>query len=360
MRDASTQPAPSLVPGPSSATTPRPRPLAEGESADVRDRVHLIAADWGTTSFRAWALNAAGQVLARHQSGAGVMRVEGDFGDTLRQEIGPWLGDAPLIMCGMVGSAQGWVDAGYVDCPATMDALARSLVRTPGNRLEAWVVPGVRATTKVAVDVMRGEETQVCGALKGRSGDSASFVLPGTHSKWVRVTGGAVTSLTTAITGELFAACREHTILGRLMRDGSPSEAGFTLGVREGAEAGTPGALLNRLFRVRTAGLSGRLGGEALADYLSGLLIGAELAEFCPAKKQAVRVIGAKPLVDRYVLAGRILEIDRLVACHDSCLDGLISLARSAGLLPSPRPFSPSGQVKDDAADANPGRRPSP
>ena len=70
---------------------------------------------------------------------------------------------------------------------------------------------------------MRGEETQILGVLAASGRGDGLFVLPGTHSKWARVEAGRIVGFATFMTGEVFAALKDHSLLGRLMAppDGS-------------------------------------------------------------------------------------------------------------------------------------------
>ena len=195
----------------------------------------------------------------------------------------------------MAGARGGWVEAPYVETPAALADLTAHLTEAaPGVR----IVPGVckRADGRL-IDVMRGEETQVFGALT-----DGVAVCPGTHSKWVRMQGGRITDLRTVMTGELFAVLRAHSILGRSMTEGPFDPAAFDEGVERGL--GDP-ALTAALFSVRTAGLDGRLAPSAAPDYLSGLLIGAEIAGAGGGFEGPVHLIGAPTLNDRY---GRALS----------------------------------------------------
>ena len=161
----------------------------------------LIALDWGTTSLRAYLYDAAGEVLATRASTAGIMNLpssdveQGGFDAAFDDACGAWLEQAPavpVIAAGMVGSAQGWVEAPYVDAPANVDALVAGIVPVEaacGATLH--IVPGVLQGGDLP-NVMRGEETQIFGAL-GRdtvavdSGKRALIGLPGTHAKWAVV-----------------------------------------------------------------------------------------------------------------------------------------------------------------------------
>lgn len=295
----------------------------------------LIGVDWGTSSFRTALLDAAGAVLDRHAGPHGIMSVaDRGFAEVLTAEIGPWLRDTrvPVLMSGMIGSRQGWLEAPYVTCPAGIDDLAAALVRVPYEAAEVYIVPGVETATPHMRDVMRGEETQILGAMATLGATGGRFVLPGTHSKWVRVEAGRIMAFSTYMTGEVYAACRNHTILGRLMTDVSGDQAAFLRGVEGGARTGGPGALLNRLFGVRTAGLFGEVAGAHLADYLSGLLIGAEIAD-AGESGLPIQVIGSDALEHRYLAAAAELGIAAKVLDSDLATAGQFAIARMAGLL---------------------------
>jgi 2-dehydro-3-deoxygalactonokinase len=135
------------------------------------------------------------------------------------------------------------------------------------------------------------------------------------------------------MTGEIFAAARDHTILGRLMHDSRPSDAAFAKGVALGAWPGAPGALLSRLFAVRTAGLFADLQAEELSDYLSGLLIGAEMADAVTADRHPVGIIASEPLADRYHAAADILGVRADIVSSDCIAMGYVAIARAAGLI---------------------------
>ena len=180
----------------------------------------LLAIDWGTTSARAYRLDAAGAVLARRYAPLGIQSVhDGRFDVALEALLGDWQGDtAPRIACGMIGSRQGWCEAPYVECPADLAGLGGALTRTPGGELA--IVPGARCIDPSGVpDVMRGEETQLAGAL-ARDEDHVLAVLPGTHSKWAMVERGELVRFATYMTGELYAVLLEHTLLGRMAEHG--------------------------------------------------------------------------------------------------------------------------------------------
>jgi 2-dehydro-3-deoxygalactonokinase len=237
----------------------------------------VIGIDWGTTSFRAFRVGRDGGIRDRRAGPKGILNVpDGRFGDTLREEIGPWLaaGEDRVILSGMIGSRQGWKEAPYIPCPAGPSELAAALVDIGFDWARVKLVPGLSGLDDSGVaEVMRGEETQVLG-VPPLLRDGGIACLPGTHSKWVRVDGGRIVGFTTHMTGEAFSALRGHTILSRMMRDGPSGGEPFDAGVARSAD---PGGLLHHLFGVRALALAGRLNEAEAPAYLSGILIGHEV-----------------------------------------------------------------------------------
>ncbi len=296
----------------------------------------LIGLDWGTTSCRAYLIGADG-VLARKTDGPGILRVEGGaFGPWFDTMVGEWIaahGVLPIILSGMIGSRQGWKEAPYAACPAGADDIVKALAKIDHDGLPISLVPGLVTENDMMPDVMRGEETQILGALALSGMDEGLFLLPGTHSKWAEVRGGCIVSFRTFMTGEVFGALKDHTILGRLMREGVSNADGFGRGVREGAAPGSAGALLNRMFATRSYGLIDRLPDTALSDYLSGLLIGAEIAEATARTKSSVTIIASAALAQRYTDALKLLGHDSTLAPEDCVAAGHRQIARAAGLI---------------------------
>jgi 2-dehydro-3-deoxygalactonokinase len=293
----------------------------------------LIGLDWGTTSCRAYLIGADGQVLERVTDGPGILKVEsGAFGAALDAMICRWDAGLPVILSGMIGSRQGWREAPYAKCPAGAGDIAQALARIDHTGRAIALLPGLSVENDAMPDVMRGEETQILGALALSGRDGGLFLLPGTHSKWATVQGGRIVSFRTFMTGEVFSALKDHTILGRLMTDGVGAE-GFARGVKEGAAVGSAGALLNRVFATRTYGLMDKLAGTALSDYLSGLLIGAEVAEAAPQTSAVVTIIASAALAQRYTDALRLLGRESALAPQDCVAAGHWRLARAANLI---------------------------
>jgi len=290
----------------------------------------VIAVDWGTSSFRAYRLDAGGAIAERHESAGGILRVRGgDFAAALEAEIGSWLAaepDALVIMSGMIGSRQGWREVPYVACPAEPAEIAEGLERVDWGAGEAWIVPGLLDESRPGQpDVMRGEETQVLGALSALPTGGGLICLPGTHSKWVRVDKGALQGFATYMTGEVFDLLQGHSILSRLMTKGAVSADRWFL---EGVAIGRKGGLLNRLFTARSRALTGDLPEAEVRSYLSGLLIGDELASAVPDEPTEIHLLGAPALTALYEaalgkLGHRVVALDA-----DAVAAGLFGLAR--------------------------------
>jgi 2-dehydro-3-deoxygalactonokinase len=297
--------------------------------------VALVGLDWGTSSLRAYRIDAEGGVIERRSAGAGIMQIEGgDFESAFEREVGAWLAaapDAPVLASGMIASRQGWVEAPYVLCPAGIDELAARLLehRTARGR-RIHFVPGLSFLAEDGVpDVIRGEETQEKG--------EGLLVLPGTHSKWVLAAAGRIEGFATFMTGELFAVLKQHSILGRPMRDDRDDPAAFAQGLAYAGSAGS--GLLKRLFSARTLGLFDRLPAGSLASYLSGLLIGTEIEEALAwtrgrGSAGEITVVGASDLAERYRQALEAKGRPARRTAEDIVVPGLFRIARAGRLLP--------------------------
>lgn len=301
----------------------------------------LIAIDWGTTRFRAWLVAANGAVLDRVDAEAGILSVaRGDFGGTFDHLVGPWLqrhGRLPVVASGMIGSRQGWREAPYVECPAGAADLAGKLVAVRSSAgHELRLVPGVmRTDTDGVPDVMRGEETQIIGCLAEGDAPRRLFVLPGTHSKWAVIEEGRITRFATFMTGELFALLRGHGILGRLMEGDAHNPETFRRGVAYGSKA--DGGLLKHLFSVRTLALFERLPASGVAAYLSGLLIGREIAEAVAwvgsphVATTRPTIVGSSTLAPRYAEALAQLSIESRTGPEEAAVAGIRRILAAGG-----------------------------
>ncbi|MDH4391496.1 MAG: 2-dehydro-3-deoxygalactonokinase [Aquabacterium sp.] len=296
----------------------------------------LIAVDWGTSALRGALLAADGTVLALHAAPRGLLSVPpGGWQAAFDAEFGAWCAahpGLPVLLAGMVGSRQGWAEAAYAPCPAGLDDIARQLLWLQPGRLA--IVPGLSCDMGGVPDVMRGEETQVFGALQALPDATAAYtlVLPGTHSKWVQVEGGRIQGFATHMTGECYALLRQQSILARMLPadDADLDAAAFDAGV---AQAQQPGGLLHHVFSVRTLALFDRAGGGALASRLSGLLIGEELRAQALPPGAPVTVLASPALAPRYQRALAQCGHPVHMAPADATWQGLLAVARAAGLL---------------------------
>jgi 2-dehydro-3-deoxygalactonokinase len=295
----------------------------------------MIAVDWGTSRLRAYRLDAQGNVIESRERPEGILAVPpGGFPAALDSITGGWEADAGrVLMIGMVGSRQGWLEVPYVACPADLAAIAGGVRRVEWRRgATALICPGLTCLDENHVpDVLRGEEVQVMGALALAADQGVgSILVAGTHAKHVRVKGSTIAGFSTHMTGEVFAVLKEHSILGRTMEpgvDGGFDEPAFVRGVVRARETG---GLLHHLFGVRTRVLLDELAGSAASDYLSGILIGHTLAAAAP--QPPVLVIGAPALAQRYCRAAAQFGIAaHPLASERATLAGLDAVRRIIG-----------------------------
>ena len=268
-----------------------------------RIAVDWIAVDWGTSNLRVWAMS-GGQIVAHAASEDGMGRLDRDgFEPALLRLVGGWL-DAgrvtDVIACGMVGSRQGWHEAPYRAVPCTpLDPAALVTAPTRDPRLRVRLLPGLKQDRPA--DVMRGEETQIAGALALHPGFDGVLCLPGTHSKWAHVSAGEVVSFQTFMTGEMFALLSTQSVLRHGIGKGW-DDAAFDEGLSDALSR--PERIGARLFSLRAEGLLSGLSPDAARARLSGLLIGVELAASRPYwLGQAVTIVGSEGLAASYARA---------------------------------------------------------
>ena len=300
-----------------------------------------IAVDWGTTHLRAFAMGPAG-VLAEAESDDGMATLARDgYEPALMRLVAPWLAPgAPvdIIACGMVGSRQGWLEAPYRDTPcAPLDPPTLVTVPLADPRLTLRLVPGLRQVRPA--DVMRGEETQIAGALAAMPGFDGVLCLPGTHSKWVHVSAGEVVSFQTCMTGELFALLSTQSVLRHGMAGDGWDEHSFINALSDAMSH--PERFSARLFSLRAEALIANLSPACARARLSGLLIGIELAATRPYwLGQQVVIVGAPKLAATYAAAlaaqGVIARTLPAAACTIAGLAFARSNIRKAQPCPAP------------------------
>jgi len=293
-------------------------------------RAAFIAGDWGTSRLRLYLCDAGGHVLAR---GEGEGASAPDCAERFAAAVAAWdkaHGALPAVLGGMVGSTIGWREAPYLKCPARPAAIAGAALRFEAEGRAIAILPGLSCVGKTgAPDVMRGEETQILGALrlcppltKGRH----IFCLPGTHTKWVAVEDGTVTLFQTALSGELFELLRRHSVLAR---DGSEVDAqspAFALGL-EFARRNAGADLLHLLFSARSRVVTGEMAKTDAASYLSGLVLGKDVATALSLLdlKAPVQLICTPALAALYARALNAYDLDSAVIDGDrAALAGLV------------------------------------
>jgi len=297
----------------------------------------LIGLDWGTTSLRAYWLDAAGEIRETRTRPWGIRHLPNGGFDAALTDITAGWPRLPRLACGMVGSRQGWMEVPYMELPADTAQLGgavRSLRARDGS--DVHIVPGLR--NPQGPDVMRGEETQLLGALALRPAliPDSTWILPGTHSKWARVRDGAVTDFCTLMTGELFALLRQHSILCTGSGDAAANPDAFARGVIAARDSGNAGGF-SRLFSARALMLDGVLTPDAVPEYLSGLLLGEELRSGLASNRfrhdAPLQLIGDAALCTRYRLAASHFDIDLVESLLDAAAHGLWQIACDTGLV---------------------------
>ncbi len=296
----------------------------------------LIGIDWGTTSLRAFLIDSHGHVLDSVNSSEGITRVPvQSFEAVLDRLISPWCSKPhlPILASGMITSKNGWVETPYASMPLSAGNLAQALVPLDikfGARVH--FVTGVSVEHTGGPDVMRGEETQIIGA-SDIGLNEGTFVMPGTHCKWVKVVGGKIVDFCTFMTGEIYNALSQHTILGTLMEYRNFDLEAFKAGVSIGLDSSSN--LLQNLFHVRTLPLLNKMPKTAVADYLSGMLIGTEVAS---ASKNTnldlpITLVGQSELCERYQIALKLVGLKSRHAPENIVAKGHFLIARAAGLI---------------------------
>ncbi len=306
----------------------------------------LVALDWGTTSQRAWLLGDDGRILETRRRDRGLLSTAGsertrDHEIAFIDACGDWLRAnpaLPAIACGMVGSAQGWEEAGYLTVPTDLVIDAVDLSTVPHDLGTLHLVPGLRMPPHGTFpgDLMRGEETQLIGVLDllPEADGPLTVVLPGTHTKWVRMDNRKVISFTTAISGELYALVLRHGILALTAAQGEPDDVAFARGLAAGYADDARG-LPVELFGARVLVLEGRLAPASVPDYVSGVIIADEVRHQLPRHPKPGRIIlcGTADLCRRYASALGQQGVQTHVVSEEATARGLWAIATRAGLI---------------------------
>ncbi|MFT4002343.1 MAG: 2-dehydro-3-deoxygalactonokinase [Rhizobium sp.] len=295
-----------------------------------------VAVDWGTSSFRLWLIGEDGGVLAERRSGEGMTTAaQTGFAKILQAHL-----DAvsapdtlPVIVCGMAGARQGWVEAGYIDAPTSLAAILTGAVSVPGQSRDVRILPGLAQRSQTVPDVMRGEETQLLGAIAADTRGEQLVCMPGTHSKWVRVLDGQVTGFSTFMTGELFDVITKHSILSHAVAGAADVPAdtkAFEAALK--AAFGTPALVTNLLFTARSGQLLNGLTAAGAQALISGTLIGAEIAGALASagRNAAITLVASGRLQALYEDAFRTLSLNYKTIDADAAVRRGLSAAAEA------------------------------
>lgn len=287
-----------------------------------------IAADWGTTHMRAWAIGEEENVLAFRESNEGMKDLQqNEFEPVLLRLIESWLDDTKVttvMACGMVGAKQGWVETPYLKTPCVpIDNNQLTTANTHDKRIIVHLVPGVMQNHPA--DIMRGEETQISGFINKNKGFKGVVCLPGTHAKWVNIQEGQISSFKTFMTGELFGVISNHTLIRHSTSIKGWNQESFEEGIHEGFN--NPGLIASNLFSLRAESIVNNMDRDQARSTLSGLLLGVELnGAQSYWKDNNVTLIGSELLSNNYhqglkVLGGQ----SQLFSLETATLSGLSS-----------------------------------
>lgn len=290
--------------------------------------IKWIAADWGTSNLRCWAMSSSGHVLFRAESESGmnaIVKSGGNFETALLELIRPWLREGETIRveaCGMVGAKQGWIEAPYCETPCS-PATLRSEAPSSDDGIEVWIRSGVKQSAPP--DVMRGEETQIAGLLSLHPEFEGLVCLPGTHTKWAQIRNKEIQGFQTFFTGEVFSLLANQSVLRLTLAPEGTDETAFLQGVTTSFQS--PESLLSDGFRLRAEALLEELDGVEARSRLSGLLLGHELAGVFKASDQPefVFLVGSDELVELYRVALSSLSITHRSITNESAILGGLS-----------------------------------
>lgn len=289
----------------------------------------FLSCDWGTSAFRLRLIDAATlQSKVESQSDEGVAKVWDNWQQdknngnrilfyqaVLHRHIAILqatqnysLAGVPVVVSGMASSSIGLKELPYKRLPFLLSGsdLYYEVIGSSGQFAHPIIlISGARTEN----DVMRGEETQLAGCVQEGSFDGV-YIFPGTHSKHIHVANGYATHFKTYMTGEFFSLLAQNSILSKSVAAGGAvddreNRAAFEQGVLDGKAQN----LLHASFMVRTNDLLQRFSKEANYWYLSGLLLGTELAALLQTGTTAVTIVAGGPMATSYTLAAKLLHI---------------------------------------------------
>lgn len=271
----------------------------------------MVFGDWGTTNLRVWLVDNRGKVKKRYTSNKGFKKAAKiGFSSVLKIVLTEIKvpKTTPVWLSGMVGAKQGWQEAPYCQTPTSIDDIANN-VYVLESRPNTFIIGGVNTKNNGEYDVIRGEEVQLVGIMSGYP-DAKQVCLPGTHSKWVRISEEKIRRIDTFMTGELFDIICNHSILNGQIKTKTFDEKAFKAGIQLSKE---PVPLTKQLFKIRTNCLFEKWSGNQTYSVLSGLLIGQELRQHDFNKGEPVYLCGSDSLMSLYQKALKIEGIQSII-----------------------------------------------
>ncbi len=280
----------------------------------------FLSCDWGTSSFRLRLVDAVKKetsaevktndgIAETHQQWLTTGKPDSERIDFYRRKLGEAISrlsgeiveNMPVILSGMASSNIGLAEVPYQDFPFSWDLKqfpVKKIIEDEKFTHPLYLVSGFRTDQ----DVMRGEESLLLGC-DVIDNDEKIFIFPGTHSKHVFVKNGLGINLKTYMTGELFNLLAEKSILRHAVKKGI-DEKSFS----DGFKAGLNDNLLHQAFMVRTKQLLQHTNPVSGYQFLSGLLVGAELGQLkgvhCP-----VYVVCNEPLKQAYLSGLELMKL---------------------------------------------------
>ena len=214
----------------------------------------------------------------------------------------------PLIISGMASSSIGMCELPYAPLPVTLSEKALLKQFFPADKAfphDILLISGL----STGDDVMRGEETELIGLVNGTGipFEEGVYIFPGTHSKHIKVENNSIVNFHTFMTGELFDVLTSHSTLQASLKKGKKFDKQYHSAFIRGIKVSHEQNFLNGLFKTRTNQLKNILDPYENFYYLSGLIIGMELAA---AKGYKAMVVCAGPkFIEPYRLGAEALGL---------------------------------------------------
>lgn len=283
----------------------------------------FIGVNWGSSNFRAYRIAADGRLIDRFAEPAGIATLDrAGMARQIAALVARWPDCGTIYASGMVGSNVGWTEVPYATCPAGIAEVRAAAVLTHFERIGVTIIPGLtcRRASDGGTDILRGEETEIFGLATLESLADGIVALPGTHTKWARISRGRVVDFATSMSGEIFDRLTTQGLLASIVAGQASDGEAFRDAVAQGRAHRL--GLGTALFGVRARVIRGELARADAASTLRGLLIGADIADaealFPDIAAGRVPLVGNGALCALYAAAlavcgmeSRVLDADR-------------------------------------------------